>query len=759
MIANGGLPSRRVRAGFLLGAAVSIVALACSEGDHPTGPLARTVDTGLVELVDSCCWQMNSVVVNPTMYFYDQDQRGVPGLQVRLSVSSGGTISDTVVTTDSNGRAQAARWTLGPGIGLDTLTMRAGSFTAIKVVSVSSGPPAAIVVDSAIFQGAPDSIARPFIGRSGGQSLKAKVEDAQGRGVPQVRVIWTDDQTGDTVCTPSKTLGDGSVPDLIYCKWRLGSQLGTQTSRLTVGPASAQMTATVVPPPTSVAVVSNPVMGDVQAGAPAADDVVVRLQPAPGQSAGGYLVYFQISGTSSYSTFVGTAFTDDSGMASFRLIPPRTFGRRVVRSVVAAYPTMRDSVSALVYGQPIYVGVSAGASHTCATSAMDPVIFIQPLLCWGRNAEQELADSTTVMRTAPVMAKVPPAWYGGIVVAAGGVATSSCAAYDNPNGPGDVSGIFRQVVCWGGNGSGQVGVAPSAREIPTASALSLASPSVGATHACAVHIRVTATPVASSVHFSYSLAADSVVCWGDNQYGELGDGTHASHFTGATVHGIAGTPAVVGAGDGFTCAADTTGQAFCWGHNAEGQLGDDSHTDRSIAAPVRTSLRFAPGARFSVGKAHVCAIGTDGRAYCWGRNAFAQLGDGTQTSRSAPVAATTSLTFGAIAAGGEHTCAIATSGDAYCWGDNDHGQLGTGTTGGVLTSPTPVVGGLKFQAISAGGAHTCGVTTDHRIFCWGSNSDGQLGDGTTTDHSTPVQVSDYRPSATAAASMNRARKR
>ena len=99
------------------------------------------------------------------------------------------------------------------------------------------------------------------------------------------------------------------------------------------------------------------------------------------------------------------------------------------------------------------------------------------------------------------------------------------------------------------------------------------------------------------------------------------------------------------------------------------------------------------------------------------------------------------VSFATVSARGyNHTCGVTTSGDAYCWGKNSFGQLGDGTTTDRLT-PTPVIGGLTFPAISAGGNHTCGVTPSGDAYCWGDNTSGQLGDGTTTDSSVPVPVS------------------
>jgi alpha-tubulin suppressor-like RCC1 family protein len=685
-------------------------------------------------------------VAHTTVYVGDMAFRPLPGMTATLSVSSG-TLSDTLVTTDNSGEASVHQWTLGPNIGADTLTIHVRSLSKTVVLPVLSGPPAVMVVDSTILQGAPDSLVHG--------TVRLTVVDAQGRGVPEVPVTF-EDGSGASVCLPYTSTDDGGVLKMggTLCSWRLGPELGPQTLRVSSGAATARITATAVARPAALTVVSNPATGGVTAGTTLADDVVVQVQPQPGMSPAGYLVRFGPGAwvTSGASAYGDSAVTDTAGLARVRWKLSATLGTQVLTAAIAAYPAVNVADTALVSGQPVYVTVSAAAAHTCAVSGVsyDGAGGHQPVFCWGRNAEQELDDGTTVERMAPVIATIPDYAFYGIALTAGGA--SSCAEYDDMQLQGVVGSheVFPELYvshlrCWGGNASGQVGAAPSPGATPVDVGSYIGGASVSASHACAVH--------------SVFAPADSIVCWGDNQYGELGDGTRTTRFTPAGVHGFVGTPSFVRAGDGFACGVNTSGQAFCWGHNSEGQLGDNTRVDRAIATPVATNIHFATGPKFSAGTAHVCGIGTDGHAYCWGRNAFGQLGDGTQTTRSGPVAVATSIGFVAIAAGGEHTCALAADSTAYCWGNDDHGQLGTGASGGIVGSPTAVIGGLKFRSISAGAAHTCGVTTDHHVFCWGSNSDGQLGDGTTTDRPMPVQVSDYRPVATAAASMNRMRKR
>ncbi len=141
------------------------------------------------------------------------------------------------------------------------------------------------------------------------------------------------------------------------------------------------------------------------------------------------------------------------------------------------------------------------------------------------------------------------------------------------------------------------------------------------------------------------------------------------------------------------------------------------------------------------GQAHTCGI-TGAGALCWGFNGYGQLGDGTTTDRASAVLVTGGVTFAALTGGGSHTCGVTAAGAASCWGLNELGELGNGSTTNSSV-PTLVAGGLSFAALNAGigNVHTCGLTTGGSAYCWGFNSSGQLGDGTTTSSSVPVLVS------------------
>jgi alpha-tubulin suppressor-like RCC1 family protein len=190
-----------------------------------------------------------------------------------------------------------------------------------------------------------------------------------------------------------------------------------------------------------------------------------------------------------------------------------------------------------------------------------------------------------------------------------------------------------------------------------------------------------------------------------------------------TVRGIQPVAvAAIAAGGQHSCAITASGGTYCWGANAQGQLGDGTTTDRRTGVAV---LGVAL-ASLAAGSEHTCGLDAAGTAYCWGRNVAGQLGDGTTTSRSVPAAVAGAPPFRSLAAGGEHTCGLTAAGAAYCWGDNSVGQLGDSTRT-ARTQPVVVVGGLAFSKLVTGYLHTCALTAAGAVYCWGENDMGQLG--------------------------------
>jgi VCBS repeat-containing protein len=247
------------------------------------------------------------------------------------------------------------------------------------------------------------------------------------------------------------------------------------------------------------------------------------------------------------------------------------------------------------------------------------------------------------------------------------------------------------------------------------------------------------TDGAAEYHTCALTEGGGVKCWGYNPYGQVGDGTTTQRLTPVDVLGLGSSAAQIGAGGYHTCALMKGGGVKCWGYNGNGQLGDGTTTRR--LTPVDVMELGSGVAQVSAGSSHTCALMEGGGVKCWGYNYYGQLGDNTTTNRLTPVDVM-GLSSGAtqISAGVFHTCALMESGGVKCWGRNDHGQLGDGTTTRHLTPVDVMELGSGVAQVSAGILHTCALMESGGVKCWGYNFYGQLGDGTTTQRLMPVDV-------------------
>ena len=350
--------------------------------------------------------------------------------------------------------------------------------------------------------------------------------------------------------------------------------------------------------------------------------------------------------------------------------------------------------------------VTAGYQHTCGLTDWGSV------KCWGDNRFGQLGDGTIEQRVRPVdviglNARVK-------VIAAGG--SHTCAVTE-----------LGAVACWGSNGSGQLGnaaIQQSSTPVPVVGLEDQVSfVATGGSHTCAV------------------TQSGGVKCWGSNAAGQLGDGTEIIRLTPVDAVGLAQGILKVSASELYhSCATEAAG-VDCWGDNESGQLGDGTNLRRSSPVAV-ADLQAAVD--ISSGAAHTCAVTREGAAKCWGSDPYGQLGIGSwqYPYPNTPVNVV-GLQSGvsSITAGADHTCALLQNGELKCWGNGEDGRLGIGAFIPMERTPADVVGlGEAVTQVSAGSTHTCAVTISGSVKCWGGNQFGQLGEGTTISRPVPADV-------------------
>lgn len=244
-------------------------------------------------------------------------------------------------------------------------------------------------------------------------------------------------------------------------------------------------------------------------------------------------------------------------------------------------------------------------------------------------------------------------------------------------------------------------------------------------------------------------ATGAVYCWGGPEGRRISSNMQtADSETPMTAVPLAlpggACMAAISVGEVPICALTSSGEALCAGWNTRGEVGDGTTVDRRGFRPVAGGYRWQSLATSS---SHVCALRLDGQAYCWGNGFRGKLGNGTGGGNSiVPTRVLTEATFTTLAAGEGHTCGLDTGGHAWCWGVNDYGQLGDGAvpapgTGRRSDVPSRVVGEQVFvELFAGGGSHSCVLDIDRRAYCWGFNSFGQLGIGSTDHISVPTAI-------------------
>ena len=351
--------------------------------------------------------------------------------------------------------------------------------------------------------------------------------------------------------------------------------------------------------------------------------------------------------------------------------------------------------------------VSVGDGYACV------VMGDAAVKCWGRNDYGQLGDGSHNDRATPPRA----ATLANVrEVAAGGRA--SCAVM-----------LDNSVKCWGADFANNHGVLGT-----------------GDTNGSTIPVDVQGEDQVDTVS-TYGTTSCAVrtngttICWGANGFGQLGNGNTQDQYVPTLVAGLPSS-AKVANGAFFSCALMNGDFSRCWGMNALGQLGDG--TNNSASTPQGNGVNYVVS--LAAGALHTCVARGDfgpgaGGVRCWGDGAYGALGNGSTADHNAAVTAAGITTAVAVTAGSGHSCALLSDGTMLCWGNNDDGQLGAGVSNSQLLTPTPVVGltGAVVQ-IDASGHNTCALQQDGRLYCWGVNDHGQLGNGTTTEQNVATEV-------------------
>jgi alpha-tubulin suppressor-like RCC1 family protein len=370
-----------------------------------------------------------------------------------------------------------------------------------------------------------------------------------------------------------------------------------------------------------------------------------------------------------------------------------------------------------------FSGIGAGNGFACVLTSTGSVY------CWGRNDQSQLGAATATTCGAIACSTTPVQVSGGIIFQTIDVGYNFSCGITGTN-----------AACWGDGRFGELGNgSQSSTATPVTVAFSpFASVTAGQTGACGL------TP------------GGAAYCWGSNRFNELGA---QSSDTCLNQSRCSTTPVAVSGGFAFAslsagvaenCGIARTGVAMCWGGIGSGSLGNGTNDALvAVPTPVSGSTLFQ---RIATQSITPCALTNGGEAYCWGNNDEGLVGDGTTTNRLVPTPVGGGHQFASLAStdgefSGEHMCAITLSGDAYCWGQNANGELGAVTstctadpTLPCSTVPVLVSGGHKWRSLAVGERFTCGITTDDAVYCWGQNSTGELGNGSGTDSTEPVLI-------------------
>ena len=412
------------------------------------------------------------------------------------------------------------------------------------------------------------------------------------------------------------------------------------------------------------------------------------------------------------------------------------WGYNVLAALGDGTTTGRTSPTALSstggWNTTTWTKISAGYYHTCAIRSSDSYIF-----CWGDNTYNQIGDGTSTRQSTPTALNSSGGWNTTAWSQISNGQFHTCAIRSSDS----------QIFCWGNNSNSQIGNNTNTRTrtqiwLPTSGGwynTQWSSVASGTTLSCAIR------------------SSDSrIFCWGEGYSGALGSGSQTGQNipTALTSTGSWDVTAwsQISALNTHVCAIQTSDSTiYCWGNNAGGKLGDGTTAAKTVPTALGGGFSATAWSSVSAGQNGTCAIrSSDSRIFCWGVNTYGQLGDGTLVNKNVPTALSSTggwdvTAWSAVSTGGSHTCAIRSSdSQIFCWGNGGVGRLGTGSS---TDSSTPVAlgggfSGTAWSALFVGFGQTCAIrSSDSYLFCWGYNGNGELGDGTTTNRTSPTALS------------------
>ncbi len=372
-----------------------------------------------------------------------------------------------------------------------------------------------------------------------------------------------------------------------------------------------------------------------------------------------------------------------------------------------AYALLAAMLALLTLVCPSEAGAAtiAGGSNFTAAIATAGI-----LSTWGANGSGQLGNGST--STTPVTTPFP---------IGSGITWGAVAAGSNFAVALDTSG---NLYTWGDNTSGELGYGSTGTNVTTPTQI-------------ATSMTATWSAVAAGSNFAMAISNGNLYTWGNNGSGQLGNGSTGTNVLIPTQIGSGITWRAIAAGSNFAVALDSNGNLYTWGDNTYGELGNGK-TGTNVLTPTQIGSGITWSA-IAAGSNFVVAVSA-GNLYTWGNNGSGQLGnDASGTNVLTPTQVGTGITWGAVAAGSNFAMAIA-SGALYTWGDNTYGELGNGTTGTNVITPTQIGSGITWSAIAAGSNFSVAVDSNGNLWTWGNNSSGQLGDTTTINATSPEQI-------------------